>query len=88
MGAPIGNTCPDIDTVITAVKEASKEAKHYNSNLCGSTIDNIQDAFGSIEYNLDGIIDIIEELRSANSALRDWGEECEEKILDLEEKLG
>ena len=94
MGAPVGNTCPDIDQVIEAIKES---LKCYN-NIC-SYVDDLQDTeltdrqsdwlsylkseTDEIEHHLWGL----EDLRNTNSKLREWGEELESEKYDFENEL-
>lgn len=85
MGAPVKNTCPDIDRAIKHLKTAIGEAK--------GLIEDKKD-FQSIEWEIDNAIGYFEELRKANDALRQWGEGLESElheagdiISDLEDKL-
>lgn len=77
---PVGNTCPIIDSVIRDVNDI------YNS------IENPDD---SNERDLKNILDHMEEIRSANSSLRSWGNDLiqerddKQKTIDeLEKKIG
>ena len=73
MRAPIGYTCPDINQLITWLSTAKE-------NIL-KAIDRIDPEWDSydLQKNLDeaykycDVEKELEELRSANSALRDWG---------------
>lgn len=91
---PVRHTCPDIDKCIGWLKDAesyihsaikeieaasgkfSSEEKDAQMNL-KSAKDCLEDALNYVDFS-----GTLEELRSANSALRDWGHslvsECEE----------
>jgi predicted nuclease with TOPRIM domain len=92
MPSPVKHTCPDIDSVIKGLKDIQTEAKQgMRDNDKGE--DNYQ-RFKDIEWNIDFMIDTMEELRSVNSELRGYGEDMEtEKVSRevenerLEEKL-
>ena len=72
MAAPVKNTCPDINR---AIKRLETIKEHMN------------DMVKSIEYELSEIEDGLEELRSDNSALRDWGTENESRVKELEDEV-
>lgn len=72
MAAPVKNTCPDINR---AIKRLETIKEHMN------------DMVKSIEYELSEIEDSLEDLRSDNSALRDWGTENESRVKELEDEV-
>ena len=72
MAAPVKNTCPDINR---AIKRLETIKEHMN------------DMIKSIEYELSEIEDSLEDLRSDNSALRDWGTENESRVKELEDEV-
>lgn len=88
MSAPVGNTCPDIDSVITGIKESLKcynNSVSYIEDLLDSEIsswqldkiENVKSELDDIESYLWGLEGTMEDLRSANRHLREWGEDKE-----------
>lgn len=82
---PVKHTCPDIDSVISSIKEAYKAAEDGKSEA---------EYRSSIWYNFDTIIDNLyrlddklEELRTSNDALRSWGSDQEDKVHELENQV-
>ena len=84
MPAPVKHTCPDIDKVIKALKDMGSTAKDgmNDSDRDSSHYQRYKD----IEWDIDGIIDQMEELRNSNARLRDWGENTESANRDLEDE--
>lgn len=78
MGAPVKHTCPNIDKAIKHLKNAYIEIK-----------DAIEDkqTVNSISFELDTVEEILEDVRSANHALREWGYELEKANASLESDL-
>jgi predicted RNase H-like nuclease (RuvC/YqgF family) len=100
MGAPIGNTCPDIDKVIDAITNSQKSVQAALDNLTDllthtedmterqiEWAQNAEDEIRDVDSELWRLEDVLEELRHANSALRDWGEGKEAEIEELENTL-
>lgn len=87
MSAPINNTCPDIDEVIKGIEEAEKLASDFYTNFSDKTVVDIEEAFQDIANALFKLTDIMEELRNANSTLRDWGEKNEIEVNRLEAEI-
>jgi DNA-binding transcriptional MerR regulator len=83
MGAPVKNTCPDIDSVIKSIRDAMRITEDADDLPLGQ----ISDAFRDVHYLLDGLEDQLEDLRSDNSSLRNWGLELEEKVEELESEI-
>jgi chromosome segregation ATPase len=83
MGAPVRNTCPDIDSVIKSIKEAMTMVQDADD----LTLNQISDAFSAVYYLLDGLENQLEDLRSDNSSLRNWGLELEERVEELENEM-
>lgn len=69
--APIGNTCPIIDRVLGLI-----------SDLYNNTTDDEQS-----EKDYKAAKDYLEEIRSANATLREWGNELFYKCDELEKDL-
>jgi chromosome segregation ATPase len=67
--APIGNTCPIIDSVIGYMESAKGEAEYIKKN---PEIDSSDEAVNIIG-ELASAISEIENVRDANSELREWG---------------
>ena len=82
MGAPIKHTCPDIDSVIKKVKVALVAADKGYRMTDKDSVEN--DLFYEIDSALSGVEDEMEDLRTANATLREWGEEMEGKYSDWE----
>ena len=80
---PTGNTCGDIDGIISSINNAI--------GLCdqGSDpeIEDLIDALHDIDHGLYGLEDLLEQLRTANSTLRDWGNEEAKEVDRLEDEL-
>jgi chromosome segregation ATPase len=70
--APVGNTCPKIDDVISLV-----------DNLKGYDINN-EIEFSDMEIDVKSVNNIMENIRSDNSELREWGNELHREKTDLE----
>lgn len=73
--APVGHTCPDIN-----------EAQNISSNVI-DTIDASLSVFQETKDYLNGLIQQLELLRSENSTLRDWGNECHDLCESLEDDV-
>lgn len=81
MGAPVKNTCPDIDAVINSIDEAIDIAEGGREEKPEA-----EDCFWEIIKALKPLEKEMESLRKDNAALRDWGEKCEHKIGELEKE--
>lgn len=83
MGAPIPNTCPDIDKAIKELQPLVKtiyKMKEYEYE----DIDTVKDLLSNCRYAMDCAIDAFEDLRKANDTLRSWGKEMEEEAETLQ----
>lgn len=83
MSAPVGNTCPDIDSVIKSIKSAISLA---GTNGLETETELIS-VLGSIQDELYWCESTLEDLRKANETLRSWGEEQEERVYEAEETI-
>ena len=70
--APIGYTCPIINSVIDRMKLAKNEADYISKH---SQEEDSTGGASIILEELSNAIEEIEDVRSANSELRDWGNE-------------
>lgn len=88
MNAPVGHTCKDIDQCIKWLKICKD-----NIETALNTLYNCEDIPCSVINALDeahkycDIEKELEKLRSANSALRDWGYELYEELEQLKREL-
>ena len=78
--APVGNTCPMIDSVIDIIRTALNEAEWLlkNKNDEEAIMSEIEDSATSI-LNIQQAIDIMEDIRTANYELRDWGNDMHDE---------
>ncbi len=79
--------CPLIDKAIKNFKRCEEEIKHEcytlrREDLSYSSATNILNSFFGIDF-----IEILEELRSRCSDLREWGKQWESEVERLEEEL-
>lgn len=78
MGAPVKNTCPDIDKYIRSIKSVIVRDR----DLINLNEQDILDTAIAMNDELKCCIDYLEEMRSSNGALRDWGEGLEIELED------
>lgn len=78
MAAPVKNTCPDIDKCIKWLNGAIKDAES-GMKITDRNSDE-HDYFRYIINQIEDIEGILEDLRSANDALRTWGNELTDEI--------
>lgn len=82
--APVKNTCPVIDKVLKGIQSAQQDIKRtIDAQELEVAHSEAKDAYDNL-YRLD---DLMEQLRSDNSALRDWGHDEAKKVDDLEQEL-
>lgn len=83
--APVGNTCPDINkaqrSLQSTIKDAEYAIKRYE--LSSDTVSIVEAAVDKMSM----AIDVLEEMRSANSKLRDWGDQMEQELEDARTEL-
>lgn len=77
MGAPVKHTCNNIDA-------SQKQLNYVIDSLDNELTD--QD-IKHIRSSLNQVIDQLEDLRSDNSKLRDWGEDLENKLSKAESDM-
>lgn len=92
MAAPVKNTCPDINRAIKNVQSAMRIANDAMKRHEKRSDD--WDAYDDIDTELRNLEGELEDLRNANAALREWGEELTDEletsanyINELEQKL-
>jgi predicted nuclease with TOPRIM domain len=90
MAAPVKITCPDIDKYIRWIKLVMVKER----DLANMNEKDLFDTASAMNSELQECIGYLEDLRSSNSALRDWGEGLDEEleaaaaqISELEDKL-
>ncbi|CAH2910736.1 MAG: hypothetical protein CPSOU_1842 [uncultured Paraburkholderia sp.] len=80
--ALIGHTCPDIDAIIATLSGVADRLSAIADQLdCPALTDLVEDLHtqsANVQQVFDGRRSPLEELRSANETLRNWGnKECE-----------
>lgn len=80
---PVGNTCPDIDYVIDSINAAITYINSPSDPEGYTYEDRCEDVKGAL-WDLEKKM---EELRSANSALRDWGNQLVAHSQSLEDQV-
>lgn len=83
MAAPVKATCPIIDNIIRDIRNALNEAIGIDKNFENSSFNEIKQSIENIISHLNGVESNIEDIRDANSMLRDWGHQNEELIEKL-----
>jgi hypothetical protein len=90
MKAPVGFTCNDINVCIQWLKHAKSEIESVIDEITqGDEVHYKDKVLNCLDEALK-YIDIfseLEDLRSANSALRDWGYELARELEELKSKL-
>jgi hypothetical protein len=81
---PIRHTCPDIDKLIKGQNEIMKLIRNYQRI---DEVKDLKDIMSDIENILWDFEDKLEELRSSNDTLRDWGISEAEEVDKLEDKI-
>ena len=78
---PVRNTCPDINRLQKTIKEIRDNFASFKEE---DNIEDFLDARNTASWELRDIYNTLEELRNANSALRDWGNELTSLAENLE----
>jgi len=78
---PVRNTCPDINRLQKAIKEIKDNFASFKED---DNVEDFLDSMNTASWELQDIYDTLEELRNANSALRDWGHELTSLAESLE----
>ena len=73
---PIKYTCPDIDSAKEWIESAITVC-NSKSDLENYTHD---ERYEDIKHYLNGIPDMLEDLRTSNSTLRDWGNDINDEL--------
>lgn len=91
MSAPVPHTCPTIDSVIEDIKGSKNEIDEILNGYDYLTPNDIQTRLIEVSNILDRLYGSprsdMEEIRTANAKLREWGFEGEEKISELEYQI-
>jgi chromosome segregation ATPase len=89
--APIGNTCPDIDSIIETLSGVADRLSTIADQLdCPALADLVEDLntqSANVQQIFDGRRSPLEELRSANDTLRKWGNEQHQRADDAESEV-
>jgi len=92
MGAPVQNTCPDIDKGIKLIEDAMSIIKCRRKEIDSKSEED--DVLWDILAKIEDVPSIFEQLRRDNDALRTWGHTLNEEvensanyINELEEKI-
>lgn len=85
--APVGYTCTTIDNIKTDLLEALNYLSGCDENLSiNKLFENIEDAVNILK-SISGRHSELEDVRSDNAELRDWGYELVSHILELESEI-
>jgi len=78
---PVKQTCPDINRIQKTINEI---ISNFDSFKEEDNVDDFLDSMKDASCELKDIYNTLEELRSANSALRDWGYELTSIVEGIE----
>jgi len=79
-----GDTCPLIDAVIKGVSDSLNSVKNADRS---ESIEELQDICSSVEWDLDGLEDKLEAIRTRVSEVRAWGQEWKDEAKRLQNEL-
>jgi hypothetical protein len=89
--APIGNTCPDIDAVIEVLAGVADRinaiADQIDCLVLTDLVEDLQRQSENAQQLFDGRRSPLEELRSANESLRNWGNAEFQRAEDAESEV-
>ena len=80
---PVGNTCGDIDSILNVIRSIEKLCALNGNEKANDLSSIIED----VEFELRGCDSMMEDLRSANSMLREWGNNEAQEVDRLEDEL-
>jgi hypothetical protein len=87
-GEPVRHTCPDIDSIISTITIIVNQMNSVDeSSEINYLIEDISNWANDLKIIAVGSRSEMENLRSSNSALRDWGNEMHQAAQDLEFEL-
>lgn len=78
---PVKQTCPDINRLQKTIKEIKDNFASFKED---DNVEDFLDSMNTASWELQDIYNTLEELRNANSALRDWGHELTSLAESLE----
>lgn len=103
MAAPVGNTCPDIDTIQADLKQQQSDLNYIIKEIDKTQYTDYETLMPDIVKYMENVISALqvytssirwgtetnplELLRNSNSALRDWGANSEEEISAMDDKI-
>jgi uncharacterized protein YukE len=91
MSAPVPYTCPTIDGVIKTLKDAESDIDnllYFSETTTPADFKNgIKEAISNLNSLWNGRYTDLEEIRSANEKLREWGSDLESKVEELESTI-
>lgn len=90
MAAPVGNTCPLIDEVRDKIKSIARDTEIALDDFENLPPCELKKALKEIVDNLEDLSSkwsTLEDIRDANSKLREWGEDSESRIDELEGQI-
>lgn len=89
--APIGNTCPQINSVIEVLAGVADRLRDISDKLDLATLEaeanDIFEQSGNLRALFKGRCSPLEELRTANEALRNWGNEEAQSVDEAREEI-
>lgn len=83
MAAPVKHTCPDIDKYIKWIKMCICKER----DIKNMTEEELKDTCCTMNSQLEECIDYLEQLRSSNGELRDWGEGLDKELEDAANRI-